>query len=58
MPRKSGRYEDSKLNPDTPLRGNFVADETNADVEGVLLNIQDVLAEEEMRAARQREAEE
>ena len=51
-------YEDGKLQPESPLYGDFEADQHDADVDGVMLEIRDVLAAEEKRLERLREAEE
>jgi RIO kinase 1 len=50
-------YEDGELHPESPLYGNYMPEETEADVDGVLEEIRDVLAEEEKRRQRLREAE-
>lgn len=45
-------YEDGKLHPESVLHGDFLADEHDADVDGVMLEIRDVLAAEEKRLER------
>ncbi len=50
-------YEDGKLHPDIMLTGYFEEDTEAADVDSVLLEIKAVLAEEEARQERLREAE-
>ncbi|MDQ7015481.1 MAG: PA4780 family RIO1-like protein kinase [Gammaproteobacteria bacterium] len=45
-------YEEGELNPDTQLTGQFVADEQEADVDSVLLEIKAAYAEEQERLAR------
>ena len=51
-------YEDSELHADTELRGDLAEDTHDADVEGLMENIQAVLDEEEERLERLRQAEE
>ena len=50
-------YEDGDLNPESPLYGDHVPDDTEADVDAVMREIRDVLAEQEKRQQRLREAE-
>ncbi len=50
-------YEAGDLHPESPLAGDYVPEEDEADVDGVLEEIRDVLAEEEKRQQRLREAE-
>ncbi|MDQ7075006.1 MAG: PA4780 family RIO1-like protein kinase [Gammaproteobacteria bacterium] len=45
-------YEEGELNPDTQLTGQFVADEQEADVDSILLEIKAAYAEEQERLAR------
>ena len=45
-------YEEGTLHADTPLTGEFVEDETSADVDAVLLEIKAALAEEAAKQAR------
>lgn len=51
-------YEDGELHPESELTGNFVQSTDAADVDGVVLEIQAVLAEEESRRQRMLDAEE
>ena len=51
-------YEEGELLPDTELSGEFADSEESADVATVLDEIKAVLAEEEARRARLKEAEE
>jgi RIO kinase 1 len=51
-------YEDGALHPESALIGDYAPEETAADVDSILLEIRDVLAEEEKRQQRLREAEE
>ncbi|MCX2979620.1 serine protein kinase RIO [Halieaceae bacterium IMCC14734] len=51
-------YEDGKLTADTVLTGDFVSDETTADVDTLMLEIKSVMEEEAKRQERLREAEE
>ena len=48
-------YEDGQLTPDTVLTGEFIADNHDADVDGVMSEIKSILAEEEQRQAYLRE---
>lgn len=50
-------YEDGALHPESPLGGDYVMEQADADVDGVLLEIRDVLAQEEKRQQRLSEAE-
>jgi RIO kinase 1 len=50
-------YEDGKLHPEVSLTGTFEASTEAADVDAVMLDIKAVLAEEEKRLERLREAE-
>ena len=50
-------YEDGDLHPEATLHGDHVPEDAEADVDGVLAEIRDVLAEEEKRQQRLREAE-
>jgi RIO kinase 1 len=50
-------YEDGKLHPEVSLTGTFEASTGAADVDAVMLDIKAVLAEEEKRLERLREAE-
>jgi RIO kinase 1 len=50
-------YEDGELHPNSPLHGDFVPEDDEADVDAVLQEIRDVLAEEEKRRARLQERE-
>ncbi len=47
-------YEDGVLQPESPLQGDYVAADSEADVDAVLEEIRDVLAEEEKRQERLR----
>jgi RIO kinase 1 len=47
-------YESGELHPDSPLHGNYVPEDHDADVDSVLQEIRDVLAEEEKRKERLR----
>lgn len=49
-------YERGELTPETKLTGEFVHDETPADVDDLLRQIQDVIAEENARKAREASA--
>jgi RIO kinase 1 len=49
-------YEDGLLHPESALRGDFAREEVEADVDGVLQEIREVLAEQEKRQQRLREA--
>ena len=49
-------YEDGSLHPDTQLGGGFEASVEQADVDSVMLEIKAVMAEEEKRLERAREA--
>lgn len=51
-------FENGELQADTPLTGKFKENNEAADVDGVLLEIKNILAEEESRKQRQREADE
>ena len=51
-------YEEGKLAPDTVLTGEFEADEDPADVDAVMIQIQEAYREEQERLERIREAEE
>ena len=51
-------YEEGELNPEVELSGEFEESTEAADVDGVLLEIKEVLAEERARQERLREAEE
>lgn len=51
-------YEEGKLQPDTILTGEFEADEDPADVDGVMIQIQEAYREEQERLERIKEAEE
>jgi RIO kinase 1 len=51
-------YEEGNLRPDTILTGEFEADEDPADVDGVMIQIQEAYREEQERLERIREAEE
>ena len=51
-------YEDGELTPEVELTGEFEENTDAADVDGVLLEIKEVLAEERARQERLREAEE
>jgi RIO kinase 1 len=51
-------YEDGDLTPETVLTGTFVADESSADVDGLMLEIKAVMKEEQERQERLREHEE
>jgi RIO kinase 1 len=51
-------YESGELHPDYPLTGYFEENTQSADVDGVLEEIKSVLAEEQTRQERRREAEE
>ena len=51
-------YEEGKLRPDTVLTGEFDADEDPADVDGVMIQIQEAYREEQERLERIKEAEE
>ena len=51
-------FENGDLQADTPLTGKFKENNEAADVDGVLLEIKNILAEEESRKQRQREADE
>ena len=51
-------YEDGKLTSETVLTGDFVSDETSADVDTLMLEIKSVMEEEAKRQERLREAEE
>jgi len=51
-------YEAGELHPDSQLTGEFVSDEVDADVDGVLREIEAALQEEEDREARVRSADE
>lgn len=50
-------YEDGELHPESTLAGDYQQDAGDADVDSVLEEIRDVLAEEEKRQERLREAE-
>jgi len=50
-------YEDGQLTPDTVLTGQFEQDSGDADVDGVMLEIKSILADEERRIERLRELE-
>ena len=50
-------YEDGKLHPDSELTGHYEENNQAADVDAVMLEIKSILAEEEGRQARLREAE-
>jgi len=50
-------YEDGELTPDTHLTGQFEQDTEGADVDGVMLEIKSILADEERRIERLRELE-
>lgn len=52
------RFETGQLNPETVLSGEFESSEKSADVDGVLLEIKQVLAEEKARQERLLSAEE
>ena len=49
-------YEAGRLQPDTPLTGHFEKDETTADLEGVMREIDDARLEEAARLLRMQEA--
>lgn len=51
-------YEDGQLTPDTQLTGLFAESTEAADVDAVMLEIQSILAEEDAKQARLREADE
>ena len=51
-------YEEGSLHPDTQLTGGFEASTEQADVDSVMLEIKAVMAEEEKRLERAREADE
>ena len=51
-------YESGELQPDSDLTGYFAEDTEGADVDGVVEEIKAVLAEEQARLERVREAEE
>lgn len=51
-------YEAGELHPDSQLTGEFVSDDVDADVDGVLREIEAALQEEEDREARVRSADE
>lgn len=51
-------YEDGKLHPESALTGLYEASTETADVDGIMQEIKAVLAEEEKRLERMREAEE
>ena len=51
-------YEDGDLTPETVLTGTFEADESSADVDGLMLEIKAVMKEEQERQERLREHEE
>ncbi len=51
-------YEDGQLTPDTELTGLFAESTEAADVDAVMLEIQSILAEEDAKQARLREADE
>ena len=51
-------YEDGDLTPETVLTGTFEADESSADVDGLMLEIKAVMKEEQERQERLRENEE
>ena len=51
-------YEDGELHPDTKLTGIFEESEEEADIDAVMLEIKAVLAEEQARVERAREADE
>ncbi|MFT5481807.1 MAG: RIO kinase 1 [Halieaceae bacterium] len=51
-------YEEGKLQPETKLTGLYEESTESADVDGIMLEIKAVLAEEEKRLERMREAEE
>lgn len=51
-------YEDGELHPDSPLTGQFEDPEGEADVDGILAEIQAAIDEEEERRERIREANE
>jgi RIO kinase 1 len=51
-------YEEGSLHPDTQLSGGFEASTEQADVDSVMLEIKAVMAEEEKRLERAREADE
>ncbi len=53
-----GLYEDGELHPDSELTGHFEESTEAADVDGVLVEIDSILAEEEARKQRMAEAEE
>ena len=46
-------YERGELTPETRLTGEYVPDSTPADVDDLLRRIQDAIAEEEARKARE-----
>ena len=50
-------FEDGELHPDSKLTGNFAENTQGADVDGVLQEIESVIAEEQSRQARLIEAE-
>ncbi len=50
-------YEDGQLTPDTVLTGQFEQDSHDADVDGVMLEIKSILADEERRIERLQELE-
>ena len=50
-------YEDGQLTPDTLLTGQFEQDAHDADVDGVMLEIKSILADEERRKERLQELE-
>lgn len=51
-------YEDGKLRPDTVLTGEYAEDEKAADVDAVMIQIQEAFKEEQERQERIREANE
>jgi RIO kinase 1 len=51
-------YEDGNLTPDVELTGRYAESTETADVDGVMLEIQSILAEEDSKQARLREADE
>lgn len=50
-------FKDNRLHPDTPLTGRFVHDETLADVDGVMRQIEEARKEAEIRQRGREEAE-
>ncbi|HEC58652.1 hypothetical protein LCGC14_2016620 [marine sediment metagenome] len=51
-------YEDGQLTPDTELTGLYAENTEAADIDAVMLEIQSILAEEDAKQARLREADE